>query len=31
MVEAVRAYYGTGPALTDEQKRIARAILRTAD
>jgi len=31
IVEAVRAYYGSGPALTDDQRRIARAILRAAD
>jgi len=29
IVEAVRAYYGAGPALTDDQRRIARAILRS--
>ena len=28
IVEAVRAYYRRGPALTDDQLRIARAILR---
>jgi hypothetical protein len=31
MVEAVRAYYGKGPALTAEQLRIARASLRVGE
>jgi hypothetical protein len=29
IVEAVQAYYRKGPALTDDQLRIARAILRS--
>ena len=28
LVDAVRAYVGTGPGLTDEQKRVVRAVLK---
>jgi hypothetical protein len=28
LVDALQAYYGKGPTLTDDQLRIARAILR---
>ena len=31
IVEAVKAYYRKGPTLSDEQLRIARAILRASE
>jgi len=27
-VDAIRAYVGSGPALTDEQRRVVRAVLK---
>jgi hypothetical protein len=28
VIDAIRAYVGSGPALTDEQKRVVRAVLK---
>jgi hypothetical protein len=28
LIDAIRAYVGSGPALTDEERRVVRAVLR---